>query len=68
MSGFFGPKLVILVVILAILGMGLYISHLTQQTSEANAAVEPSLGQRADLVAVAIRETESSMSNSTKRR
>ena len=68
MSGFFGPKLVILVVILAILGTGLYISHLTQQTSQANPAFETSPGQRADLVAGAIRDTESSMSNSTRRR
>ena len=68
MSGLFGPKLVILLVILAMLGTGFYIAYLTQQTTEAKTAVESSPGRYADLVSGAINETDSTMSNGVRRR
>jgi len=66
MSEIIGPKLVVLVVILAMLGTGVYIAHLTQQTSEANGAVPA--GCYADRVSEAIRDTEVSMGGQTQRR
>ena len=62
----FGPKWMIAIVILVMLGTGCYISHL-QQTGGPNSAVAASPDKYASLVSAAIADTELSMNKGPKR-